>query len=165
MRRAYLASRLGLWLLGLASGLGLAVIAAIRAPAVTAMPATAGYSVRVRAPGSVGRKRAFTITASGSARTKSHVILFLAQQPCADSYATEYNDIGARRPEQPYFQLGHGVASRSNVSSAYAVRGSFKLSVTAYTGRRTGTQYACAYVPSSNPTVTRAHASATYRVT
>ncbi len=143
--------------------LGLAVSGLICLPGAVALAAAAsGFSVHVKAPGSVGRQQAFTITASGSAKRKAGLILFLAQKPCKSSYVLEYNAIGARKPEQPYFQRGKRIASRSNVSRTYKVNGSFKFSVTAHTGKHAIKQYVCAYMPTGKPKVTRAHASTTY---
>jgi hypothetical protein len=126
--------------------------------------AAAGYNLRVTAPHRVGRGKAFTVIGSGSAKKRVHLVFFVSLQKCADSYVIEFNEIGAWQLGDPYFRRGHGRGSKSLFSKAYDVHGSFKVSATAHAGSHAGTEYVCAYLPSSNPSVTRAHASTTYRV-
>ena len=144
--------------------LALAVTGAVCAPAGVALATTGGYKLRVTAPGSVGRSQAFKVTGSGFAKKRLRLVFILALKPCSSSYVLEYNDIGAWQLGDPYFQRGRGKGSKSLSSEAYDVQGSFNVSVTAHAGTQTGTEYVCAYLPSRNPSVTRAHASATYRV-
>jgi hypothetical protein len=139
-------------------------ITAMCAPGAVSLASGSASSVRVKVPATVRRAQTFTITASGSAPRRSHLVLFLAQQQCSSSYAIEYNDVGAHRPGFPYFQRGPRIASRSNVSNTYTIRSRFSVSAIAHTGKRTGPEYVCAYIPSRRPTVTRAHGSATYHV-
>ena len=145
--------------------MGLAAITAVCGPGAVALASSSAYRVRVNVPATVRRGQTFTITASGSARKRSRVVLFLAQQQCSNSYVMEFNAIGAWQPGDPYFQRGSGHGSRSLVSNAYTVHGSFRIRATAHAGRRTGAEYVCAYIPSHRPKATRAHGSAKYRVT
>jgi hypothetical protein len=154
--------------------LGLAAITAMCTPAAVASAASSAhstsaassaYSVRVSVPGTVKRGQTFTLSASGNASTRSHLVLFLAQQQCSSSYVLEFNAIGAWQRGDPFFQRGPGRGSRSLVSKTYSVQGAFRVTASAHAGSRTGTEYVCAYIPSRKPTVTRAHASARYRVT
>ena len=141
------------------------VMGAVGASAGVALAGnSAGYKLRVAAPHSVRHNQAFTLTPSGTAKQRSRVVLFLAQAPCSNSYVNEYNAIGAWQLGDSYFRRGRGKGSKSVTSKAYEVHGSFKFSVKAYGGSKSGTDYVCAYIPSSDPSVTRAHASATYRV-
>jgi hypothetical protein len=145
--------------------LGVAAVAAMCAPGAVALASSSAYSVKLNAPGTVRRAHPFAVTASGSAQRRSHLVLILAQQPCSSSYVLEFNAIGAWQRGDSYFQRGHGRGSRSLVSNAYKVHGSFRVTATAHAGSRTGTAYVCAYIPSHDPTVTRAHSGAAYRVT
>jgi hypothetical protein len=144
---------------------GLGAVARAERSAYSVVSARSAYSVRVDVPGAVKRGQTFTLTASGNASTKSHLVLFLAQKPCSSSYVLEFNAIGAWQRGDPFFQRGPGHGSRSLVSKTYTVHGAFRVTASAHAGGRTGTEYACAYIPSHRPTVTRAHAGARYRVT
>lgn len=145
--------------------LAMALTGAVGASAGVALAAgNKAYKLRVTAPHSVRHNQPFTVTPSGTAKKRLRVVLFLAQLPCSSSYVNEYNAIGAWQLGDSYFRRGRGKGSKSLVSKAYEVRGSFKFSVRAYAGSHTGTKYVCAYMPSSDPSVTRARASATYRV-
>jgi hypothetical protein len=143
--------------------LGLAAITAMCAPSAVALAARSAYSVRLNVPATVRRGQTFVLGASGTASTRSQLVLFLAQQQCSSSYVLEFNAIGAWQRGDPYFQRGPGHGGRSLVSKTYTVHGAFRVTATAHAGSRTGTEYACAYIPARKPTVTRAHASARYR--
>lgn len=144
--------------------LGVAVVTGVSAPGAIALAAS-GYSVRVKAPGSVKHKQSFQITASGSAKSKAHLVLFLDKNSCSNTYLLEFNKIGAWQRGDPYFQRG-GLrsGSKSLWSNTYKVKGRFTVTVTAHAGTHTGTQHVCAYIPAPGSGTTRAHASATYRV-
>ena len=146
-----------LWLVIAATG-------AVCVPPGLALAASGGYRLHVTVPRSVGRGQAFKVTGSGFAKKRLRLVFFLAQQPCSSSYVIEYNNLGAWQVGDSYFRRGRGKGSKSLTSRAYEVHGSFKVTVTAYGGSQAGTEYVCAYLPSRDPTVTRAHASATYRV-
>jgi phage-related protein len=147
----------GLWL-------GVATVIGVCAPGAVALAAS-GYSVKVKAPGSVKHKQSFQITASGSAKSKAHLVLFLDQNSCSKTYLLEFNKIGAWQRGDSYFQRG-GLrsGSKSLWSNTYKVKGHFTVTVTAHAGTHTGTQHVCAYIPSPGGSTTFAHASRTYRV-
>ena len=133
----------------------------------SAAPATAtsrAFSLRVHVSSSVKRNQPFTITASGTAPRRAHLVFFLSQQSCQSSYVIEYNDVGPLSPGYPYFQRGHEFGSKADVSATYTVKGAFTVNVTAHARSKTGAEYVCAYLPAQNPSRTHAHASARYSV-
>ena len=125
-------------------GAGLAAFAlAILLGTGTAI-ASAPYSVRLTVPGSVNKGARMIVKATGSARDRSRLTVFLDTGRCATSAAAE---------------SGHSQASRIiNLSVAHG----FAKSHT-FTANVLGKQYACAYLnaPASR---TRARASASFTV-
>ncbi len=150
--------------MGRRSVCGIVLALALCASPAPAIATSRAFSLRVRVPSGVKRNQPFTITASGTAPRRTHLVFFLSQQSCQSSYVLEYNDIGALSPGYPYFQRGHEFGSKADVSATYTVKGAFTARVTAHARSKTGAEYVCAYLPAQNPQRTHAHATARYSV-
>ncbi len=145
-------------------GAGAAAVTAVAAFAAVALASTA-YSVHVKVPRSVPQSQRFKINLTGFANTASGLQVYLDHKRCATKELAEGHQAFVDYKAGYSYFSGHSVDAWSKVY--FGVKGNFKKIPTAHAGTITGTQYVCAYLyDSGRPTVpTRAHATASYRVT
>jgi hypothetical protein len=140
--------------------IGLAAAAVACASSAAALAAT-GYAInKISVPKNVEQKgKAFNVTVKGTAKNLSALDVFLDYRKCPASETKE----GKR---DSIYKAGYSYFVGPSSVSGVAVKGSFTQSFTAHTGTITGRQYVCAYLTTSTtPIRTRAHASASYKVT